>query len=68
MRQFIIDKVLKENSLISFFATLQKADPTIYTKFLEILNEMQPQNGWDTNAELGQFLTKIHQKGALEID
>ena len=67
MRQFIIDKVLKENSLISFFATLKKADPTIYTKFLEILNEMQPQNGWDTNAELGQFLTKIHQKGALEI-
>ena len=67
MRQFIIDKVLKENSLIPFFTTLQKADPTIHTKFLEILNEMQPPNGWDTSAELGLFLTKINQKGASEI-
>ena len=67
MRQFIIDKALKENSLISFFTTLQDADPTIYTNFLNILNEMQPPNGWDTSAELGLFLTKINQKGASEI-
>ena len=67
IRQFIIDKALKENLLISFFTTLQKTDQTIFTTFLRLLNEMQPPNGWDTTAELGQFLTKINQKGALEI-